>query len=85
MRRTVHAVVITFCLALPAGTGEGGTSVELSSRADDIQAITPELFASEFVGKDDELGRRMFFICRGDEIVGTSTAWFDPGSGGGDR
>jgi ribosomal protein S18 acetylase RimI-like enzyme len=59
--------------------GDCDAWVEITAAADNFQPITHVLFADQFGGKDAQLARRMFFICHGDEVVGTSTAWFDDG------
>ena len=58
--------------------GDCDTWVELYSAAENFEneKITPELFANQFHGNDEELAKRMFFICKGEKVVGTSTAWY---------
>ena len=57
--------------------GDCDTWVEIYSAAEKLQKITPDLFAREFYGNDEELAKRMFFIYKEEKVVGTSTAWYD--------
>jgi GNAT superfamily N-acetyltransferase len=57
--------------------GDCDAWVEIYSAAEKLQKITPELFYKEFYGNDEELAKRMFFIYKGEKVVGTSTAWYD--------
>jgi len=58
--------------------GDERTWTEIELAAEQVLAITPDLFRREFGADEGELGRRQLFLCApGGRAVGTSTAWFD--------
>ncbi|MHC4887490.1 MAG: GNAT family N-acetyltransferase [Planctomycetota bacterium] len=66
--------------------GDEEAWVALYRLADRYNTITPDLFRREFAGDTANLVRRMqFLLSPKDEVVGTSTAWYDDIDGYTDR
>jgi len=48
---------------------------DIHLEADKLSDIAEDLFTAEFGSDRDELAKRQFYLCHGENIVGTATAW----------
>jgi len=61
----------------PYQPGDEAHWYDIHLEADKLSDIAPDLFASQFGSDPDELAARQFYLCRGDEVIGTASAWYD--------
>ncbi len=61
----------------PYRPGDEAHWLAIHRDAEHFVPITPTLFAEQFGSDAEELRARQFYLCHGEEVVGTCSAWHD--------
>ncbi len=61
----------------PYRSGDAAHWTRIHLAADQYNEFTPDSFAVQFGEDETILSERQFFLCAGDETIGTATAWWN--------